>query len=263
MRKAKNPLFSLMRKSGAEMRLDKYLSDMGIASRSDLKKDIRKGLVFVNGEMIRDASFTVNSDSRILYKGEEITYEEYSYYMMNKPVGVLSSTEDRKQKTVLDLFSECHRKDLFPVGRLDKDAEGLLLIMNDGKLAHTLLSPKNHIEKKYYVEIPASLKDEDLEPLRHGIQYDTDLVAEPAQVQLLSANPDKSAVEIIITEGKFHQIKKMFLALSENYVVTKLKRISMGALRLDESLSPGEYRKLSPGEIETLKESMKKDEMEA
>ena len=244
------------------MRLDKYLSDMGIASRSDLKKDIRKGLVFVNGEMIRDAGFTVNSDSRILYKGEEITYEEYSYYMMNKPVGVLSSTEDRKQKTVLDLFSECHRKDLFPVGRLDKDAEGLLLIMNDGKLAHTLLSPKNHIEKKYYVEIPASLKDEDLEPLRHGIQYDTDLVAEPAQVQLLSANPDKSAVEIIITEGKFHQIKKMFLALSENYVVTKLKRISMGNISLDENLSPGQYRKLSPEEIEELKKSMLKSKAE-
>ena len=244
------------------MRLDKYLSEMGIASRSDLKKDIRKGLVFVNGEMIRDAGFSVTKDSTIQYKGKEIEYEELSYYMMNKPAGVLSSTEDRKQKTVLDLFLDTHRKDLFPVGRLDKDAEGLLLIMNDGKLAHTLLSPKNHIEKKYYVEIPASLKDEDLEPLRHGIQYDTDLVAEPAQVQLLSANPDKSAVEIIITEGKFHQIKKMFLALSENYVVTKLKRISMGALRLDESLSPGEYRKLSPGEIETLKESMKKDEME-
>ena len=244
------------------MRLDKYLSEMGIASRSDLKKDIRKGLVFVNGEMIRDAGFSVTKDSTIQYKGKEIEYEELSYYMMNKPAGVLSSTEDRKQKTVLDLFLDTHRKDLFPVGRLDKDAEGLLLIMNDGKLAHTLLSPKNHIEKKYYVEIPASLKEEDLEPLRHGIQYDTDLVAEPAQVQLLSANPDKSAVEIIITEGKFHQIKKMFLALSENYVVTKLKRISMGALRLDESLSPGEYRKLSPGEIETLKESMKKDEME-
>ena len=244
------------------MRLDKYLSEMGIASRSDLKKDIRKGLVFVNGEMIRDAGFSVTKDSTIQYKGKEIEYEELSYYMMNKPAGVLSSTEDRKQKTVLDLFLDTHRKDLFPVGRLDKDAEGLLLIMNDGKLAHTLLSPKNHIEKIYYVEIPGSLKDEDLEPLRHGIQYDTDLVAEPAQVQLLSANPDKSAVEIIITEGKFHQIKKMFLALSENYVVTKLKRISMGALRLDESLSPGEYRKLSPGEIETLKESMKKDEME-
>ena len=245
------------------MRLDKYLSEMGIASRSDLKKDIRKGLVFVNGEMIRDAGFSVTQDSTIQYKGKEIEYEELSYYMMNKPAGVLSSTEDRKQKTVLDLFLDTHRKDLFPVGRLDKDAEGLLLIMNDGKLAHTLLSPKNHIEKKYYVEIPASLKEEDLEPLRHGIQYDTDLVAEPAQVQLLSANPDKSAVEIIITEGKFHQIKKMFLALSEDYVVIKLKRISMGALRLDESLSPGEYRKLSPGEIETLKESMKKDEMEA
>ena len=245
------------------MRLDKYLSEMGIASRSDLKKDIRKGLVFVNGEMIRDAGFSVTKDSTIQYKGKEIEYEELSYYMMNKPAGVLSSTEDRKQKTVLDLFLDTHRKDLFPVGRLDKDAEGLLLIMNDGKLAHTLLSPKNHIEKKYYVEIPACLEDKDLEPLRKGIQYDTDLVAEPAQVQLLSANPDKSAVEIIITEGKFHQIKKMFLALSENYVVTKLKRISMGALRLDESLSPGEYRKLSPGEIETLKESMKKDEIEA
>ena len=242
------------------MRLDKYLSDMGIASRSDLKKDIRKGLVFVNGEMIRDASFTVNSDSRILYKGEEITYEEYSYYMMNKPVGVLSSTEDHKQKTVLDLFSECHRKDLFPVGRLDKDAEGLLLIMNDGKLAHTLLSPKNHIEKKYYVEIPACLEEKDLEPLRKGIQYDTDLIAEPAKVRLLSTDSEKSAVEIIITEGKFHQIKKMFLALSENYVVRKLKRLSMGNISLDENLSPGQYRKLSPEEIEGLKKSMLKSE---
>ena len=245
------------------MRLDKYLSDMGIASRSDLKKDIRKGLVFVNGEMTRDAGFSVTKDSTIQYKGKEIEYEELSYYMMNKPAGVLSSTEDRKQKTVLDLFLDTHRKDLFPVGRLDKDAEGLLLIMNDGKLAHTLLSPKNHIEKKYYVEIPACLEEKDLEPLRQGIQYDTDLIAEPAKVRLLSTDPEKSAVEIIITEGKFHQIKKMFLALSENYVVTKLKRISMGALRLDESLSPGEYRKLSPGEIETLKESMKKDEIEA
>lgn len=242
------------------MRLDKYLSDMGIASRSDLKKDIRKGLVLVNGEEIRDASFSVTADCRILYQGKEIVYEELSYYMMNKPVGVLSSTEDRKQKTVLDLFSETHRKDLFPVGRLDKDSEGLLLLMNDGKLAHTLLSPKNHIEKKYYVEIPAFLQDQDLEPLRHGIQYDTDLTSEPAKLRLLSVSEEKSAVEIIITEGKFHQIKKMFLALSERYVVSKLKRLSMGKISLDESLAPGEYRKLSREEIERLKRSLLPEE---
>ena len=242
------------------MRLDKYLSDMGIASRSDLKKDIRKGLVLVNGEEIRDASFSVTADCRILYQGKEIVYEELSYYMMNKPVGVLSSTEDRKQKTVLDLFFETHRKDLFPVGRLDKDSEGLLLLMNDGKLAHTLLSPKNHIEKKYYVEKPAFLQDQVRAPLRHGIQYDTDLTSEPAKLRLLSASEEKSAVEIIITEGKFHQIKKMFLALSERYVVSRLKRLSMGKISLDESLAPGEYRKLSREEIERLKRSLLPEE---
>ena len=188
-------------------------------------------------------------------KLKEIVYEDFSYYMMNKPVGVLSSTEDRKQKTVLDLLSGLHRKDLFPVGRLDKDSEGLLLLMNDGKLAHMLLSPKNHIEKKYYVEIPAFLKDEDIAPLRHGIQYDKDLIAEPAKVHLLSAKKEKSAVEIIITEGKFHQIKKMFLALSERYIVSKLKRLSMGNIILDEELKAGEYRKLSPEEVERLKAS--------
>ena len=230
------------------MRLDKYLSDMGVASRSDVKKEIRKGNVLVNGEEIRDSAFPVTRDSAVLYKGKEVVYEDFSYYMMNKPVGVLSSTEDRKQKTVLDLLSGLHRKDLFPV-------EGLLLLMNDGKLAHMLLSPKNHIEKKYYVEIPVFLKDEDIAPLRDGIQYDKDLIAEPAKVRLLSAKKEKSAVEIIITEGKFHQIKKMFLALSERYIVSKLKRLSMGNIILDEELKAGEYRKLSPEEIERLKAS--------
>ena len=244
-----------MLSGGICMRLDKYLSDMGVASRSDVKKENRKGNVLVNGEEIRDSAFPVTRDSAVLYKGKEVVYEDFSYYMMNKPVGVLSSTEDRKQKTVLDLLSGLHRKDLFPVGRLDKDSEGLLLLMNDGKLAHMLLSPKNHIEKKYYVEIPVFLKDEDIAPLRDGIQYDKDLIAEPAKVRLLSAKKEKSAVEIIITEGKFHQIKKMFLALSERYIVSKLKRLSMGNIILDEELKAGEYRKLSPEEIARLKAS--------
>ena len=238
------------------MRLDKYLSDMGLASRSDIKKEIRKGLVLVNGEIIRDSSFSVPLHASVSYRGEEVCYEEFSYYMMNKPIGVLSSTEDRKQKTVLDLITEKHRKDLFPVGRLDKDSEGLILIMNDGQLAHTLLSPKNHIEKRYYIEIPVLLEDQDIAPLRFGIQYDKDLIAEPAKVRILSAEKEKTAIEIIITEGKFHQIKKMFLALSENYIVTKLKRLSMGKVVLDENLAPGDYRRLSGEEIETLQRAL-------
>ena len=238
------------------MRLDKYLSDMGLASRSDIKKEIRKGLVLVNGEIIRDSSFSVPLHASVSYRGEEVCYEEFTYYMMNKPIGVLSSTEDRKQKTVLDLITEKHRKDLFPVGRLDKDSEGLILIMNDGQLAHTLLSPKNHIEKRYYIEIPVLLEDSDIAPLRFGIQYDKDLIAEPAKVRILSAEEEKTAIEIIITEGKFHQIKKMFLALSENYVVTKLKRLSMGKVVLDENLAPGDYRRLSAEEIEALQRAL-------
>ena len=238
------------------MRLDKYLSDMGLASRSDIKKEIRKGLVRVNGEIIRDSSFSVPLHASVSYRGEEVCYEEFSYYMMNKPIGVLSSTEDRKQKTVLDLITEKHRKDLFPVGRLDKDSEGLILIMNDGQLAHTLLSPKNHIEKRYYIEIPVLLEDSDIAPLRFGIKYDKDLIAEPAKVRILSAEKEKTAIEIIITEGKFHQIKKMFLALSENYIVTKLKRLSMGKVVLDENLAPGDYRRLSAEEIEALQRAL-------
>lgn len=238
------------------MRLDKYLSDMGLASRSDIKKEIRKGLVRVNGEIIRDSSFSVPLHASVSYRGEEVCYEEFSYYMMNKPIGVLSSTEDRKQKTVLDLITEKHRKDLFPVGRLDKDSEGLILIMNDGQLAHTLLSPKNHIEKRYYIEIPVFLEDSDIAPLRLGIQYDKDLIAEPAKVRILSVEKEKTAIEIIITEGKFHQIKKMFLALSENYIVTKLKRLSMGKVVLDENLAPGDYRRLSAEEIEALQRAL-------
>lgn len=238
------------------MRLDKYLSDMGLASRSDIKKEVRKGLVRVNSEIIRDSSFSVPLHASVSYRGEEVCYEEFSYYMMNKPIGVLSSTEDRKQKTVLDLITEKHRKDLFPVGRLDKDSEGLILIMNDGQLAHTLLSPKNHIEKRYYIEIPVLLEDSDIAPLRFGIQYDKDLIAEPAKVRILSVEKEKTAIEIIITEGKFHQIKKMFLALSENYIVTKLKRLSMGKVVLDENLAPGDYRRLSAEEIEALQRAL-------
>jgi pseudouridylate synthase len=228
---------------------------MGVESRSVLKKEIRKGLVSLNGEVVKDPSIDVDPlHCEIHYKGEAVQYEAFSYYMMNKPTGVLSSTEDRKQKTVLDLFSENHRKDLFPVGRLDKDSEGLLLIMNDGTLAHKLLSPKMHIEKKYLVEIPGKISEEELDRFRQGIQYDTNLVAMPAKARCLSSSEEGSQVEVIIMEGKFHQIKKMFLALSPDYVVSKLQRLSMGPLHLDPTLAPGEYRKLREEEIQALKD---------
>ena len=226
------------------MRLDKYLSDMGLASRSDIKKEIRKELVKVNGSIVRDAHFSVEEGDHILYKGESVEYEAFSYYMMHKPVGVLSSTEDRKQKTVLDLITEPHRKDLFPVGRLDKDSEGLLLLMNDGLLAHQLLSPKKHVPKKYLVEIAVKLKDTDIAPLREGIQYDQDLFSAPASVRILHA------------EEEFHQIKKMFLALSPEYIVKRLKRIEMGPITLDSSLKAGTYRKLTKEEILALKKNL-------
>lgn len=238
------------------MRLDKYLSDMGLASRSDIKKEIRKELVKVNGSIVRDAHFSVEEGDHILYKGESVEYEAFSYYMMHKPVGVLSSTEDRKQKTVLDLITEPHRKDLFPVGRLDKDSEGLLLLMNDGLLAHQLLSPKKHVPKKYLVEIAKNLMDTDIAPLREGIQYDKDLYSAPASVRILHAEEEKSVIEITITEGKFHQIKKMFLALSPEYIVKRLKRIEMGPITLDSSLKAGTYRKLTKEEILALKKNL-------
>ncbi|MEE1378056.1 MAG: pseudouridine synthase [Oribacterium sp.] len=310
------------------MRLDKFLADMGVGSRSDLKKAIRKSLVTVNGAVEKDPGAQVSAEDHICFNGAEIRYAEKQYYMLHKPAGVLSASEDRRQTTVVDLIRDAAstdasaanastadhhaaggyadgriarstkdarvRKDLFPVGRLDKDTEGLLIITNDGPLAHQLLVPKHHIDKTYYAIVTGTITEDDQRAFTRGIRYDEKLTALPATLRVLStgktvaelrralgftATSERllrtrlagpafigaedpaditddtlvSEVEITIQEGKFHQIKKMVKALPGGKEILYLRRITMGALRLDPALAPGEFRKLSEDEIRILK----------
>ena len=320
------------------MRLDKFLADMGVGSRSDLKKAIRKSLVTVNGAVEKDPGAQVSAEDRICFEGAEIRYAEQQYYMLHKPAGVLSASEDRRQTTVVDLIRDAAstdasaanasaadhhaataaesaaggyadgriarstedtlvRKDLFPVGRLDKDTEGLLIITNDGPLAHQLLVPKHHIDKTYYAIVTGTITEDDQCAFTRGIRYDEKLTALPATLRVLStgktvaelrrelgftATSERllrtrlagpafigaeepaditddtlvSEVEITIQEGKFHQIKKMVKALPGGKEILYLRRITMGALRLDPALAPGEFRKLRQEEIKILKDSV-------
>ena len=232
------------------MRLDKYLSDMGCGTRSEIKKNIRAGRVTVDEKTIRDAGFSVQGEEEIRYLGELVRYEEFSYYMMNKPQGVISASEDRKMKTVIDLIDEEHRrKDLFPVGRLDRDTEGLLLITNDGQLAHRLLSPKKHVDKEYFAKVRGCVNDEDVKRFKEGVTIDGEYTCLPAELTILESG-ETSEVRVIIREGKFHQIKKMFEALGKE--VLFLKRLRMGSLVLDPALPPGGYRRLTEEEVGEL-----------
>lgn len=235
-----------------KIRLDKYLADMGLGTRTEVKKDIKKGRISVNQEIIKSPEYKIDIQTDVvLADGKEIAYEKLVYYMLNKPQGVVSATEDRRDRTVLELIQEKKRKDLFPVGRLDKDTEGLLLITNDGELAHNLLAPKKHVDKKYFVRLKNALSEENRKHLEEGVDIGEDKLTMPSQVFLL--NEEKNEVEIIIREGKFHQIKRMFHAVGNEVVF--LKRLSMGSLVLDENLLPGEYRLLTPEEIVRLKEN--------
>lgn len=234
------------------MRLDKYLSDMGAGTRSELKKDIRKGNVSVDGEVIKDPGHSVSPFSRVIYKGSAVSYDEFEYYMLNKPAGVISASEDDRESTVIDLIDEQKRRDLFPVGRLDRDTEGLLLITNDGALAHRLLSPKHHVDKTYYVEVSGILNESDVDLFGQGLVLTDGLECLPADLEILSVSDEEytSEAEITIREGKFHQVKRMFASIGAE--VLYLKRLSMGPLTLDPELGPGEYRRLTSEELTTL-----------
>ena len=238
------------------MRLDKYLVDMGMGTRSDIKKNIKGGRVQVAGAVIKDPGYHIKDDEQVVYCGELIAYEEFEYYMINKPGGVISATEDKKQTTVVELINERKRKDLFPVGRLDKDTEGLLLITNDGELAHRLLSPKKHVDKVYYAEIEGKVTEEDVQKFKEGIQIDEEFKALPAELVILESG-DISKIEVTIREGKFHQIKRMFKAVDKEVVY--LKRLSMGTLKLDPELELGQYRKLTEDELAELMDISKLD----
>ena len=235
-----------------KLRIEKYLADMGIGTRTEIKKYIKNGMVTVNGKVLKSAGNKIDTDSDIVeYNGKEIEYLEYEYYMLNKPAGVISATEDRNTKTVLDLITDSNRKDLFPVGRLDKDTEGLLIITNDGMLAHELLSPAKHVDKVYYVKTDARLCKEHVEKFSKGIQVDDEFTAKEAKLEILKADDTGSEALLTIHEGKFHQVKRMMEAVGNT--VTYLKRISMGPIELPKDLNPGEYRRLTIDEINMLK----------
>ena len=233
-----------------KIRLDKYLADMGKGTRSEVKKAISKGLVRVNNEIVKKPETKLDTDSdNVLFDGVLVGYAQYEYYMLNKPAGVISATEDKREKTVIDLITEKKRKDLFPVGRLDRDTEGLLLISNDGELAHRLLSPSKHVDKVYYAKIDGKVTIEDVEAFQQGVDIGEEKLTRPAKLRILKSGT-QSEIELTICEGKFHQVKRMFQAVGKEVVY--LKRLQMGTLILDESLKPGGYRELTEQEIADL-----------
>ena len=233
-------------------RLDKVLANMGYGSRKDVKKFIKNGMVKVNNSIILDNEFKVNPyEDEIFFNDEEVLYREYIYLMMNKPQGLVSSTDDPRTRTVIDLLDrEYLIYEPFPVGRLDKDTEGLLMISNDGKLAHELLSPKKGVNKKYYVEVDGYVEDKHIGIFKDGVTLDDGYKTLPADLDIVNASII-SKVYLTIQEGKFHQVKRMFDSIGMK--VLFLKRVSMGPLVLDKSLKPGEYRELTETEINLLK----------
>lgn len=246
------------------MRLDKYLAEMGEGTRQEVKAFIRKGRVMVNDVPVKKPEAKVEEGKDLVtLDGRKIPYQKYQYYMLNKPAGVITATADSRERTVLDLLGEDRRKDLFPVGRLDKDTEGLLLITNDGPLAHRLLSPRKHVDKCYYAKVRGKVTGEDVEQFAQGLFLaglgeEKEEKTMPARLEILktasAAGKEAPGIvsEILLTiqEGKFHQVKRMFQAVGKE--VLYLKRLSMGSLKLDPELAPGQYRELTKEEMERL-----------
>ena len=250
------------------LRLDKYLADVGIGTRSEVKKLLKQGLVSINGQTVRDPSAKVNPESdKVVYDGHELTYQEFRYYMLNKPAGCVSATKDGLSPTVIEFLKGEPTRDLFPVGRLDKDTEGFLLITNDGMLAHNLLSPKKHVDKTYIAYVDKALTDEEISLFKSGLDIGDETPTLPAQIykasdQEISANLEKASIDkenfnysavynVVLKEGRYHQIKRMFEHFKSTVVY--LKRLSMGNLKLDSQLLPGCFRPLTPEEILSLK----------
>lgn len=244
------------------MRIDKYLADAGVGTRSEIKKYIKKGFVQVNGITIQKSDMHIDcSQDEICFQGEIICMDTFEYYLLNKPAGYVSATKDNTAPTVMSLLNS-KRKDLFPVGRLDKDTEGFLLITNDGALSHQLLSPKKHVPKTYYAIVSGKVTQDDIEKFKKGLEIgDEDLnVALPATlsvVQEYDKDNDQSFVHVTITEGKFHQVKRMFQAVDKQ--VLYLKRIAFGTLQLPDDLKIGDFRPLTENELSLLKD--KKQEL--
>lgn len=242
---------------GKSIRLDRFLAEMKQGTRSQVKEMIRKGRVLVDGTVCRESDRKIFPDeTRVTLDGQPVGWADTEYYMLNKPQGVVSATEDGRYQTVIDLIDEAKRKDLFPVGRLDIDTEGLLLITNDGALAHELLAPKKHVDKVYFARVKGTLKEGIEARFQAGLTLKDGTPVRPAELVIEKkwndAGEDLCEARLTIHEGKFHQVKRMFEA--EGGEVIYLKRLSMGPLALDEALATGEYRALTEVEIKALKE---------
>ena len=233
-------------------RLDKVLANLGVGSRKEVKVMVKNGLVKVDGRPARDSGMQIDPEKAAIEVGGEIlSYRKYIYLMMNKPGGVVSATFDNYDETVIDLLEDEHRIfEPFPVGRLDKDTVGLLIITNDGDLNHRLISPKWHVDKVYYAEIDKPVEDEDVRKFKEGVVLDDGYKCMSAKLEILAADENGSQVYVTIQEGKFHQVKRMFKSVGKEVVY--LKRISFGPLKLDEKLPEGEYRELRKEEVEAL-----------
>ena len=231
------------------MRLDKFLSNAGEGSRSQVKILIKKGQVSVNGIKAKSGDDVIDENTdKIVCQGKKISLIKYRYFMLNKPAGVVSATEDHLDKTVLDCLTKEDARDMFPVGRLDKDTTGLMLLTNDGELSHNLLSPRKHVDKTYYVTCEKEVNEEQMEALRQGVDIGDDKITLPALAKL---GKQSNELYLTIREGRFHQVKRMLQAVGNKVVA--LKRLSMGSLKLDETLKPGEYRPLTVEELQDLK----------
>lgn len=235
-------------------RLDKILSNLGYGTRKEVKILARAGKVEIDGEVVKDSSFQVDPEKAVIkISGETVFYRKYIYLMMNKPDGVVSATFDNRDETVIDLLEpEYQAFEPFPVGRLDKDTVGLLLITNDGELNHKLISPKWHVDKVYYAEIDKPVDESDIKAFEAGIVLDDDYKCMPAKLEIKSSSEHGAEVYVTIQEGKFHQVKRMFNSVNKNVVY--LKRIKFGALSLDDNLQEGESRELSNEELSLLKQ---------
>lgn len=232
------------------IRLDKYLAQMNKGTRKEIKEAAKRGRIAVNGIMVKNTDLKINPDmDTVLFDNEETGFVEYEYFIMNKPQGVVSATRDEQDKTVIDLIKDNVRKDLFPVGRLDKDTEGLLLITNNGDLAHRLLSPAKHVKKIYYAKIEGIVTEDDVKKFSEGMELSDGTITRPAALKILVSAPI-SEIELTIYEGKYHQVKRMFAAVGKH--VLYLKRICMGELYLDKELVAGAYRRLTDEELELI-----------
>lgn len=233
------------------MRLDKLLAHCGLGTRKDVKSMIKDGRVRVNDTIIKKDGFILDENKDLVYLDDELVeYRKFVYLMLNKPDGYISATFDKVHPTVLDLINGYEHFDLFPVGRLDIDTEGLLLIANDGHLAHHILSPKKHVSKIYYAKIDGVVDENDVIAFKEGIEL-SDFTCMPANLKILSTTESESEIEVEIFEGKFHQVKRMFE--SRNKPLTYLKRLQMKNLKLDPKLKLGKYRELTEAELEDLR----------